>query len=124
MLSISALMASQRVASYCVSLNYLVTAAYLSTPHSLKFARLVSDDFYLALFNSDFLRIRQHSLVEEFSDGNTAKKYFINDVLSTYAIEAVSFGHCLFCEAGEGAALSMHTIQRIRRKRAGYDSVS
>jgi len=56
-------MASQKVASYYVALHYLVTAAYLGTPHSSKFARLVSDDFYpegykcLASPNFDILRV-------------------------------------------------------------------
>jgi hypothetical protein len=48
------LMAKQKVVSYCVALNCLVTAAYLSTPHSSKFARLVSDDFCLAILNLTF----------------------------------------------------------------------
>ncbi len=39
-----------KIASYCVAVNYLVTAAYISTPHSSKFARLVSDDFCLAIW--------------------------------------------------------------------------
>lgn len=39
--------------------NYLVTAAYLSTPHSSKFARLAFDDFCLALYFDDFLETHQ-----------------------------------------------------------------
>jgi len=49
------MMASQKIASYCVALHYLVTAAYISTPHSSKFARLVSDVFCLAIPNFNFL---------------------------------------------------------------------
>lgn len=42
------MMASQKVASCCVALNYLVIAGYPRMPHSSKFTRLVSDDFGLA----------------------------------------------------------------------------
>ena len=47
------MMASQKVASYFVAANYLVTAAYISTPHSSKFARLVPDDFCLTIPDLD-----------------------------------------------------------------------
>ncbi|MBW6521197.1 MAG: hypothetical protein K0A99_09350, partial [Desulfoarculaceae bacterium] len=41
--------------------NYLVTAAYSSTPHSSKFARLAFDAFYLAIPEIEFLRNHQYS---------------------------------------------------------------
>jgi len=58
-------MALQKVTNYCVTQNYLITAAYISTPHSSKFACLVFDDFYpkghkcLAIPLDDFLRNQQ-----------------------------------------------------------------
>jgi hypothetical protein len=52
-------MASQKVANCCVAANCLVTAAYLSTPHSSKFARLAFDNFCLAIPFDDVLRIHQ-----------------------------------------------------------------
>jgi hypothetical protein len=52
-------MASQKVANCFVAANYLVTAAYPSTPHSSKFARLAFDDFCLAIPENGFLRNHQ-----------------------------------------------------------------
>jgi len=53
------LMALQKVANCCVAANYLITAAYLSTPHSSKFVRLAFDDFCLAIHFDDFLGTHQ-----------------------------------------------------------------
>ncbi len=61
------MMASQKIANCCVAtgkrghetLNYLVIAAYLCTPHSSKFVRLAFDDFCLAIFFDDFLQMHQ-----------------------------------------------------------------
>jgi hypothetical protein len=52
-------MASQKVANCFVAANYLVTAAYPSTPHSSKFARLAFGDFCLAIPENGFLRTHQ-----------------------------------------------------------------
>ncbi|MFZ5760475.1 MAG: hypothetical protein ACOY32_12730 [Thermodesulfobacteriota bacterium] len=48
-----------KVANCFVAAHYLVTAAYPSTPHSSKCARLAFDDFCLAIHEIDFLRVRQ-----------------------------------------------------------------
>jgi len=49
-------MASQKAANCFVAADYLVIAAYPSTPHFLKFARLAFDDFCLAIPRNGFLR--------------------------------------------------------------------
>jgi curved DNA-binding protein len=63
-------MASQKIANYCVALNYLVIAAYPSTPHSSKFTRLVLDDFCLTIQNFYFLQKIQKPIISsmEYKD--------------------------------------------------------
>jgi hypothetical protein len=77
-------MASQKVANCfvaagkgaCETPNCLVITAYLSTPHSSKFARLAFDDFCLAIPFDDFLRNHQPLLFIHFSTA----PYAVNDI--------------------------------------------
>jgi hypothetical protein len=50
------LMASQKLTNCCVAAIALVTAAYLSTPHSSTIARLAFGAFCLAILSLAFLR--------------------------------------------------------------------
>jgi hypothetical protein len=50
------LMASQKLTNCCVAAIALVTAAYLSTPHSSTMARLAFGAFCLAIHYFSFLR--------------------------------------------------------------------
>jgi hypothetical protein len=49
------MMASQKLTNCCVAAMALVTAAYLSTPHSSTIARLASGAFCLAILTFCFL---------------------------------------------------------------------
>jgi hypothetical protein len=53
------LMASQKLTNCCVAAMALVTAAYLSTPHSSTIARLAFGAFCLAIHSLAFLRKHQ-----------------------------------------------------------------
>jgi hypothetical protein len=55
------LMASQKLTNCCVAAIALVTAAYLSTPHSSTIARLAFGAFCLAIHSLAFLR-KHHRL--------------------------------------------------------------
>jgi hypothetical protein len=57
--AIKSLMASQKLTNCCVAAIALVTAAYLSTPHSSTIARLAFGAFCLAIPSLTFLRKHQ-----------------------------------------------------------------